>query len=87
MKIHRNRRSDAAGRQRMHQVAMSPRHGCGLPGAIRTCASRRFAVGRGRRLGASSASTGLPGPAFTPLLPSHLPRPITATSGMGFGPS
>ena len=65
MKIHRDRRSDAARRQRT---------------------VRRFAVGRGRRLGASSASTGLPGPAFDPLLPSHLPRPITATSGTKFGP-
>jgi len=86
MKIHRDRRNDAARRQRMPQVAMSPGHGCGLPGAIRTWASRRFAVGRGRRLGASSASTGLPGPAFDPLLPSHLPRPIPATSGNEFGP-
>ena len=86
MKIHRDRRSDAAGRQRMHQVAMSPGHGCGLPGAIHTCASRRFAVGRGRRLGASSTLDGHPGPPGGALLPSHLPRPITATSGSGFGP-
>ncbi|MEA3046852.1 MAG: hypothetical protein QOJ53_1184 [Sphingomonadales bacterium] len=59
MKIHRDRRSDAAGRQRT---------------------ARRFAVGRGRRLGASNAVAGLPGPAGSALLPSHLPRPITATS-------
>ena len=65
MKIHRDRRSDAARRQRT---------------------ARRFAVGRGRRLGASSASFGLPGPAFDPLLPSHLPRPITTASGADWGP-
>jgi hypothetical protein len=65
MKFHRDRRNDAAGRQRT---------------------ARRFAVGRGRRLGASSASDGLPGPAFTPLLPSHLPRPIPTTSGTEYGP-
>ncbi|MEA3045252.1 MAG: hypothetical protein QOH47_3090 [Sphingomonadales bacterium] len=80
MKIHRDRRGDVAGRQRT---------------------ARRFAVGRGRRLGASSASTGLPGPAFAQngapiapsggrrspiLLPSRLPRPITASSGAEFGP-
>ena len=65
MKIHRDRRSDAAGRQRT---------------------ARRFAVGRGRRLGASSASTGLPGPAFGSLLHSRLPRPITAISSPECGP-
>jgi len=86
MKIHRDRRSDAAGRQRVRQAAMSPGHGCGLPGAIRTCAPRRFAVGRGRRLGASSASDGYPDPPHGPLLPSHLPRPIPVASGAGFGP-
>ena len=65
MWIHRDRRSDAAARQRT---------------------ARRFAVGRGRRLGASSTLAGLPGPAGGTLLPSHLPRPIPATSGTGFGP-
>ena len=74
MKIHRDRRSDAAGRQRK---------------------ARRFAVGRRGRLPASSASTGLPGPAFgqngapiapsggrrSPILLVSRPlRPITATS-------
>ena len=87
MKIHRDRRNDAARRQRMQQVAMSPGHGCGLPGAIHTSAARRFAVGRGRRLGASSTLDGYPDPPFGPLLPSHLPRPITATSGRGPGPN
>ena len=86
MKIHRDRRNDAARRQRMQQVAMSPGHGCGLPGAIHTSAFRRFAVGRGRRLGASSTLDGLPGPPGGALLPSHLPRPITATSGCEYGP-
>ena len=65
MKIHRDRRSDAAGRQRT---------------------ARRFAVGRGRRLGASSTLDGLPGPPGGALLPSRLPRPITATSGGQRGP-
>ena len=87
MKIHRDRRNDAARRQRMPQVAMSPGHGCGLPGAIRTRASRRFAVGRGRRLGASSTSDGYPDPPFGALLPSHLPQPIPATSVHESGPS
>ena len=48
--------------------------------------ARRFAVGRGRRLGASSALDGLPDPPFGSLLPSHLPRPIPATSGIEYGP-
>ena len=65
MKIHRDRRDDAARRQRT---------------------ARRFAVGRGRRLGASSTLDGYPDPPFGPLLPSHLPRPIPATSGDGSGP-
>ena len=65
MKIHRDRRNDAARRQRT---------------------ARRFAVGRGRRLGASSASDGYPDPPFGPLLPSHLPRPIPITSGTEYGP-
>jgi len=65
MKIHRDRRSDAARRQRT---------------------ARRFAVGRRGRLASSSASTGLPGPAFVPLLSSRPLRPITATSGAGFEP-
>ncbi len=43
--------------------------------------ARRFAVGRGKRLGASNALDGLPGPPFGDLLPSRFPRPITATSG------
>jgi len=60
MKIHRDRRGDAARRQRT---------------------ARRFAVGRRSRLGASAPSSGLPGPAFSHLLPSRLLRPITATSG------
>ena len=86
MKIHRDRRSDAAGRQRVQQVAMSPGHGRGLPGAIRTCAPRRFAVGRRGRLPASSASDGYPDPPFAPLLVSWPLRPITATSGAEYGP-
>ena len=49
-------------------------------------AVRRFAVGRGRRLGASSTSDGLPGPPFGAFLPSYLPRPITGTSGAEYGP-
>jgi hypothetical protein len=65
MKIHRDRRSDAAGRQRI---------------------ARRFAVGQGSRLAASSTSDGLPGPPFGPLLASRLPWPITATSGHEPGP-
>ena len=65
MKIHRDRRSDAAGRQRT---------------------ARRFAVGRGRRLGASSTLDGYPDPPGGALLPSHLPRPIPTTSGNGSGP-
>ena len=60
MKIHRDRGSDAAGRQRT---------------------ARRFAVGRGRRLAASTTLDGLPGPPGGALLPSRLPRPITAASG------
>ena len=48
--------------------------------------ARRFAVGRGRRLGASSALDGLPDPPGDALLPSHLPRPITATSSLGYEP-
>jgi hypothetical protein len=48
--------------------------------------ARRFAVGWGRRLGASSASDGYPDPTFGPLLPSRLPQPITITSGMEYGP-
>ena len=59
MFVHRDRCSDAAGRQKP---------------------TRRFAVGRGSRLGASSALAGLPGPASGPLLPSHLPRPVPITS-------
>jgi len=54
------------------------------PGRQRT--ARRFAVGLRRRLGASSASTGLPGPAFDPLLPSRLLRPIMAASSTKFEP-
>ena len=65
MMIHRDRRSDAAGRQGT---------------------ARRFAVGRRGRLPSSSASTGLPGPAFDLLLSSRPLRPITATSGDEFGP-
>src|SRR3954468_14085978 len=64
--------------------------------------ARRFAVGRGRRLGASSALDGYPDPPFAQngaapspgrrdggpiFLPSHLPRPIPATSGTEHGPS
>ena len=48
--------------------------------------ARRFAVGWGRRLAASIASDGLPGPPFGPLLSSRLPRSIPATSGSGSGP-
>src|SRR5687768_16752017 len=48
--------------------------------------ARRSAVGRGRRLGSSSTSAGLPGPPFGTLLPSRLPRPIPAASGSGSGP-
>ena len=48
--------------------------------------ARRFAVGRTSRLGASSASTGLPGPAFAPLLPSRLLRPIMTASSARFEP-
>jgi hypothetical protein len=65
MKIHRDRRSDAAGRQRT---------------------TRRYAVGRRRRLATSDGSSGLPGPAFTALLASRLLRPITATSDPEGGP-
>jgi hypothetical protein len=65
MSIHRDRRDDAAGRQRT---------------------ARRFAVGRGRRLGASSTLDGYPDPPCGTLLPSHLPRPIPATSGTEYGP-
>jgi len=48
--------------------------------------ARRFAVGRGRRLGASGALDGYPDPPGGALLPSRLPRPITTTSGMEYGP-
>src|SRR3954468_17686874 len=48
--------------------------------------ARRFAVGRGRRLGASSTLDGDPDPPFGALLPSRLPRPIPATSGHESGP-
>jgi hypothetical protein len=48
--------------------------------------ARRFAVGRGRRLGASSTVVGLADPPFGTLLPSRLPQPITATSDPQFGP-
>jgi hypothetical protein len=48
--------------------------------------ARRFAVGRGRRLGASSTLAGLPGPPGGALLPSRLPRTITTASGSESGP-
>ena len=48
---------------------------------------RRSAVGRRRRLGASSVLAGLPGPPFDPLLPSRLLRPITTTSDTDSGTS
>ena len=48
--------------------------------------ARRFAVGRGRRLRASIALSGLPGPAFGSLLLSRLPRPIPIHLLAEFGP-
>ena len=42
--------------------------------------TRRYAVGSGKRLAASSPSTGLLGPLFGPFLSSRFPEPISTTS-------
>jgi len=46
----------------------------------------RCAVGLRRRLGASNALDGHPGPPGGALLPSRLLRPIMTTSGIEYGP-
>jgi hypothetical protein len=97
MKIHRDRRDDAARRQRTarrfgapHKVVL-----CGDPFAVgqrmrqvRTspgCSQPRLGgAATCSWLAASGGSTGLPGPAFTALLASRLLWPITATSSYGF---
>jgi len=79
MKIHRDRRSDAAGRQRTARRFAVGRgmNRCEHPPDVR---SRAGGAATCSWLAASGCSTGLPGPAFTALLASRFLRPITATS-------
>ena len=83
MKIHRDRRSDAAGRQRTaRRFAVGRRRRWWTSPDVLS-----HAGGRGDlSLGASSTLDGLPGPPGGALLPSRLPRPITATSAPNAGP-
>ena len=99
MKIHRDRRSDAARRQRTaRRFAVGRRmNGCELPPAVRSHAGGMAARSW---LPASSASDGYPDPPFgqngapnapsggrrSPILLVSRPlRPITATSDTGSG--
>ena len=82
MKIHRDRRSDVAGRQRTARRFAVGRgmNRCEHPPDVRSHAGGMATCSW---LGASSTLDGYPDPPFGPLLPSHLPRPITATFNRG----